>query len=608
MPKFSIITINRNKKKDLGLEKTLESVISQDFTDFEYIVVDGASTDGSIDIIKKHSDHITKWISEVDSGIYEAMNKGIKMATGEYLLFLNSGDYLCTKSILSTLATYKFTKQVYFGNLVIVGQEDSTPFVVDFGGMNYNLDFFRRYALPHQATIFRRSVFEKFGTYDESYRYCGDHEYFLRLMKHGVKFNHLPVAISMYDNNGVSNNPQLKGTIESEKNRMFALHFGNPPIHFLTIVLNGFPLMPYHIEVFKKLPFEWHWHIVEGLAELKNDTSWSLATGGRIPEKMHKQGRSIDETTAYIDELKKTYPNNISVYRKPLGKFWNGKLEMVNAPLKDMTEEAILFQIDSDELWTFEQICRARDLFISSPKKIAAYFLCYFFVGKDLVLSNLKRYGNSLQQDWLRMWRYSPGFVWASHEPPKLCRVNPDQSMTDIATENCFSHLETASAGIIFQHYNYVTRNQLEFKEQYYGLANVYNLWKKLQKVTVFPVYLKDYFQWVNDNTTVKKVSSFGIKPIAQFDENEECTFDFSEHPLSTIEDNMTYSLVQDLLAKKQVVTLDPLNNATPTTPDANYNTLSPKGIHKLRRLLFPPHSRGFTIIRKIYQLIHKQS
>ena len=98
--KLSIITINRNNAA--GLEKTLQSVAAQTFKEFEYIVVDGASTDGSVEVIKKYESKFAhlKWVSEPDKGIYNAMNKGIKVAKGEYLLFLNSGDWLCNESII----------------------------------------------------------------------------------------------------------------------------------------------------------------------------------------------------------------------------------------------------------------------------------------------------------------------------------------------------------------------------------------------------------------------------------------------------------------------------------------------------------------------------
>ena len=101
------------------------------------------------------------------------------------------------------------------------------------------------------------------------------------------------------------------------------------PIHFFTIVLNGQPFIRYHIDIFKQLPFKWHWHIIEGVADLKHDTGWSLQLGGKITDEIHKQGRSKDGTSEYLDELAAKYPENITLYRKPEGEFWDGKREMV---------------------------------------------------------------------------------------------------------------------------------------------------------------------------------------------------------------------------------------------------------------------------------------
>src|SRR5690242_4062518 len=98
-----------------------------------------------------------------------------------------------------------------------------------------------------------------------------------------------------------------------------------PPIHFFTIVLNGMPFITYHLDVFRQLRCRWHWHIVEGVANLVHDTAWSLASGGHISSDMHEGGRSNDGTSAYLDRIAAELPDNITVYRKPSGVFWDGK-------------------------------------------------------------------------------------------------------------------------------------------------------------------------------------------------------------------------------------------------------------------------------------------
>lgn len=292
--------------------------------------------------------------------------------------------------------------------------------------------------------------------------------------------------------------------------------FPSLPIHFFTIVLNGEPFIRYHIDVFKQLPFRWHWHIVEGVADLKHDTGWSLGLGGHITDEIHRQGRSNDGTTEYLDELARLYPDNVKVYRKPEGVFWDGKREMVNAPLANINEECLLWQVDADELWTIEQIFKAHKMFIDNPDKTAAFYWCWYFVGENLVISTRNCYAQNPQQEWLRTWRYKPGLVWVAHEPPKLAELLPNGEWRDLALVNPFLHEETEKLNLIFQHFAYVTPKQLLFKEQYYGYKKAVSQWMKLQTRTYFPVRLSKYFSWVKDATKVDTANSCGVIPIAQ--------------------------------------------------------------------------------------------
>lgn len=288
------------------------------------------------------------------------------------------------------------------------------------------------------------------------------------------------------------------------------------PIHFFTIVLNGQPFIRYHIEVLKQLPFKWHWHIVEGVAELKHDTGWSRKLGGYINDEIHHNGRSNDSTTEYLDELKQQYPDNVTVYRKPDGVFWDGKREMVNEPLLNINEECLLWQIDADELWTVEQIFTARQMFIDNPEKTAAFYWCWYFVGEKIIISTRNCYAQNPRQEWLRTWRYKPGSVWVAHEPPRLEEPLANGQWRDVAAVNPFLHQETERHGLVFQHFAYVTLEQLHFKEQYYGYSNAVSQWKALQETTTFPVLLREYFSWVRDETMVDTVESCGVVPIAQ--------------------------------------------------------------------------------------------
>ncbi len=333
------------------------------------------------------------------------------------------------------------------------------------------------------------------------------------------------------------------------------------PIHFFTIVLNGQPFIQYHIDVFKQLPFQWHWHIVEGVAELKHDTGWSVQSGGHISDNIHQNGRSNDGTTEYIDELVQQYPDQITVYRKPEGIFWDGKREMVNEPLFNINEECLLWQIDVDELWTVAQILTTRKIFIDNPDKTAAFYYCWYFVGEKLIISTRNCYAHP-PQEWLRTWRYRPGAVWVAHEPPILEQPLPNGQWQNIAEINPFLPEETENFGLAFQHFAYVTREQLEFKEKYYGYSNAVSQWQALQETNIFPTLLGDYFGWVQDQTMVDIAESYGVVPIAQKESNtntwrflqpeevEQQILQIKKSPLVILVDGIFFQLYQTGIAR----------------------------------------------------------
>ncbi len=327
----------------------------------------------------------------------------------------------------------------------------------------------------------------------------------------------------------IAQNTSLRNGYSIFKKHENYIAFPSLPIHLFTIVLNGQPFIRYHIEVFKQLPFKWHWHIVEGVADLKNDTAWSVQLGGHISDEIHHNGLSNDGTTEYLDELAQLYPDNITIYRKPEGIFWEGKREMVNAPLVNIQEECLLWQVDVDELWTVEQICIARQMFINNPDKTAAFYWCWYFVGENLIISTRNCYAENPQQEWLRTWRFKPGAFWAAHEPPILVEPLPDGKLNNLAAINPFMHGETEELGLIFQHFAYVTKEQLQFKEKYYGYTNAVSQWLDLQEQTKFPLLLSQYFSWVQDNTKIDIANAHGIVPIAQKEFNGNWRFLESE-------------------------------------------------------------------------------
>lgn len=292
--------------------------------------------------------------------------------------------------------------------------------------------------------------------------------------------------------------------------------FGRLPVHFFTIVLNGEPFIRHHIEVMRRLPFHWHWHIVEGVADLKHDTAWSVSHGGRITDALHDNGLSHDGTSRYLEEIERQYPDRITVYRKPAGQFWDGKLEMVNAPLEYIDRECLLWQIDADELWQYEQWIDGYLMFLHDPGKTAAFYYCHYFVGPDLVTVTRDTYGNHTDYEWLRTWRYRPGYRWLAHEPPRLCAPDGAGGWKDLAAVNPFRHAETEALELVFQHFAYAVPEQLTFKEDYYGYRDALAQWRRLQQEVRFPVALRNYFAWVSDGAMVDRATVAGVMPAAR--------------------------------------------------------------------------------------------
>ncbi len=316
-----------------------------------------------------------------------------------------------------------------------------------------------------------------------------------------------------------------------ESIQSFAHHQLGQPIHFFTLVLNGQPLIQYHLQVFQRLPMPWHWHVIEGVASLEHDTAWSIAQGGRVDPTLHHEGLSIDGTTEYLDHISAKYPEQVTLYRLPSDQFWNGKREMVNAPLSNIQEDCLLWQIDVDEFWTVSQIITTYQLFQESPERTAAFYWCHYFVGPELVVSSRNCYSQNPQQEWLRTWRYKPGMLWVSHEPPKLVNINGQ----DVGFLNPFSHAETEEAGLIFQHFAYVLPKQISFKQTYYGYQNLLGQWQRLQAEPYFPVFLADYFSWITDDTIVDRAESCGTLPLAVFNPANETWHFRDETELATL-------------------------------------------------------------------------
>lgn len=213
--KLSIVTINFNNAE--GLQKTFESIICQTFNDFELIVIDGGSTDKSIEIIKVFKNNITFWKSEADSGIYEAMNKGIQEAGGEYCFFLNSGDYLVNNNVLHEVFKNKLYGDIVFGNLLVCLNGKVVGKSIGKECLTF-LDVYSS-TIKHQASFIKRQLFVKSGLFNEDLKIIADWEFFLRTVGlGGASYQFLKMDISYFDNDGISNNNQE--LVKSERKRV----------------------------------------------------------------------------------------------------------------------------------------------------------------------------------------------------------------------------------------------------------------------------------------------------------------------------------------------------------------------------------------------------
>lgn len=250
---------------------------------------------------------------------------------------------------------------------------------------------------------------------------------------------------------------------------------------FFTIVLDGMPFIPCHLPTFNRLKFDWEWHVVEGVALPNHCTSWCSKVEPRL---------SRDGTTEYLRSIA-SHPR-VRIHQRPV---WDGKVEMVNVPMAALQSHCLVMQIDSDEIWLPGQIETIRQMFIRDPDRNMALFTCRFFVGPNIAVTERGCYGNRLGE-WARAFIADPGMRFAKHEPPELEGVKPVAFMPE----------ETSRLGLIFDHYAYATRQQLEFKERYYGYAGAAAAWDRLQANREWPAKLRNFFPWVKSDSIVNRV------------------------------------------------------------------------------------------------------
>ena len=211
---LSIITVNLDDKS--GLSRTVESIKNQNFQDFEFIIIDGGSKDESLEVIKENETLIDYWVSEKDSGIYNAMNKGINKASGKYILFLNSGDYLLSKDALS-IDFKTITQDIVYGHLT---HNNNNVLNTSAYKDNIDLGFFFESTLPHGSTFIKRELFLNYGLYKTDYIIVSDWIFFLeRIVIDSCSTLNLNKAVSVFTLGGISTRPENKDLVKQERVR-----------------------------------------------------------------------------------------------------------------------------------------------------------------------------------------------------------------------------------------------------------------------------------------------------------------------------------------------------------------------------------------------------
>jgi glycosyltransferase involved in cell wall biosynthesis len=224
-PRLSIITVCLNEER--AIQKTVRSVVEQTFNDYELIIIDGGSSDATLDAIEKHRTDRFVVVSEPDEGLYDAMNKGVLLAQGDYVYFLNGGDYLVSEDVLKCVFAAIDEDDgygLYYGQLLIYNSETGRGRVKRQFEFANTVRLFGR-TLPHQATFIRRSLFLDLGLYDTTLSICGDYEWFLRaVIKGRTQCKYFNKLIAVFNLNGISSSSSNYAVHKRERQEVQRRH------------------------------------------------------------------------------------------------------------------------------------------------------------------------------------------------------------------------------------------------------------------------------------------------------------------------------------------------------------------------------------------------
>ena len=221
MAKLTIITINYNNAS--GLERTLSSIREQELEHVEYVIIDGGSKDNSVSLIEANRDIIDFWVSEPDKGVYDAMNKGIEKANGEYILFLNSGDHFYNNSSLQEHLVHMADEDIICFNINTIHGEVTK---IKEHPKQMTFDYLFNDTLAHQSTLIKRTLFKKVGHYDTSLKIVADWKFFVdAIVKHGASYKSVPSILTTYYLDGMSATAKGTNIRKSERRNVLKMEY-----------------------------------------------------------------------------------------------------------------------------------------------------------------------------------------------------------------------------------------------------------------------------------------------------------------------------------------------------------------------------------------------